>query len=79
MMRQAGRYLPEYRELRAQAGSFMNLCTNPELACEVTLQPLERFNFDEVLLLLPSTMYVASVHGLPEKPIKGTRPFKFFR
>jgi uroporphyrinogen decarboxylase len=50
LMRQAGRYLPEYRATRARAGGFLEMCTNPEIACEITLQPVNRFPLDAAIL-----------------------------
>jgi uroporphyrinogen decarboxylase len=50
LMRQAGRYLPEYRATRAKAGGFLEMCTNPEIACEITLQPVDRFPLDAAIL-----------------------------
>jgi uroporphyrinogen decarboxylase len=50
LMRQAGRYLPEYRATRERAGGFLQMCTNPEIACEITLQPVERFPLDAAIL-----------------------------
>lgn len=69
MMRQAGRYLPEYRATREQAGSFMDLCQNADLACEVTMQPLRRYDLDAAILFsdiltIPDAMGLG-LHFLP--------------
>lgn len=73
MMRQAGRYLPEYRETRARAGSFMQLCMNPELACEVTLQPLERYPLDAAILF-SDILTVPDAMGLKLRFAEGEGP-----
>ncbi len=73
MMRQAGRYLPEYRETRKKAGDFLSLCKNPELACEVTLQPLARYPLDAAILFsdiltIPDAMGLGLYFGEGEGP-----------
>lgn len=73
LMRQAGRYLPEYRETRARAGSFMALCQNPELACEVTLQPLRRYDLDAAILF-SDILTIPDAMGLGLHFIEGEGP-----
>jgi uroporphyrinogen decarboxylase len=73
LMRQAGRYLPEYREVRAQSGGFLGLCKNPVNAAEVTLQPIRRFGFDASIvfsdiLVVPEAMGQALSFGVGEGP-----------
>lgn len=73
LMRQAGRYLPEYRAVRAQAGGFLDLVFNPALACEVTLQPLRRFGFDAAILfsdilIVPQAMHCSVRFDAGEGP-----------
>ncbi len=73
LMRQAGRYLPEYNATRARAGSFMKLCTNPELATEVTLQPLARFPLDAAILF-SDILTVPDAMGLGLHFVEGEGP-----
>ena len=73
MMRQAGRYLPEYRATREKAGSFMDLCMNPELACEVTIQPLERFPLDAAILF-SDILTIPDAMGLQLRFAQGEGP-----
>ncbi|HIL03421.1 MAG TPA: uroporphyrinogen decarboxylase, partial [Candidatus Thioglobus autotrophicus] len=80
VMRQAGRYLPEYRATRQQAGDFMSLCKNPELACEVTMQPMDRFDLDAAILFsdiltIPDAMGLGLYFSEGEGP-KFKRPLK---
>ena len=72
-MRQAGRYLPEYRAVREKAGSFVDLCYNPELASEVTVQPLRRYDLDAAILFA-DILVVPHAMGLPLKFAEGEGP-----
>jgi uroporphyrinogen decarboxylase len=73
MMRQAGRYLPEYRATRAEAGSFLDLCYNPDLATEVTLQPIRRYGFDAAILFA-DILLVPQALGADLKFVEGEGP-----
>ena len=73
LMRQAGRYLPEYLKTRAEAGSFMDLCQTPELACEVTLQPLRRFDLDAAIIF-SDILTIPDVMGLKLYFVTGEGP-----
>jgi uroporphyrinogen decarboxylase len=73
IMRQAGRYLPEYRATRERAGSFMNLCKTPELACEVTLQPLQRYALD-ASIIFSDILTIPDAMGLGLNFIEGQGP-----
>lgn len=73
LMRQAGRYLPEYRDLREKAGSFLQLCKNPDLATEITLQPLKRFNLDAAILF-SDILVIPEALGMELNFINGEGP-----
>ena len=87
-MRQAGRYLPEYREVRNEAGSFLDLCYNPDLASEATIQPIRRYDFDAAILFadillvphaLGQKLWFAEGEGPRLDPVVGPDHLKSFR